>query len=122
MDVWQRQGAVVVVVVKVAIMGCLSCSQLCAEPNGTHKTLKCPVHFLGTLNRHCFFEKFPYFPNVSPVAIEMILGGPLTPELSNIESQREYCIPFSILPIIIKKNGLAWCQYAFKAPANLFYK
>lgn len=85
-DIWQ--GRDTAVVVKLAVMGFMTHS-LCVEPSGTDRTLKRPALFLGKLNRHCFFEKFPCFPSISPVAGEMILAGPLTAELNNIESQRE---------------------------------
>lgn len=78
--------AVVVVDIKLALMGCLSCSQLCAELNGTHKTLEDLVPFLDKLNRYCFFENLSYLTSISPVTVEVILDGSPIPELSDIES------------------------------------
>ena len=82
------RGRDIAVVVKLAVMGFMTHS-LCVEPGGTDRTLKRPALFLGKLIRHCFLEKFPRFPSISPVTGEMILAGPLTAELNNIESQRE---------------------------------
>lgn len=82
------RGRDTIVVVKLAVMGFMTHS-LCVGPSGTHGILKHPALFLGKLNRHRSFGKFSRSPSISPVAVEMILGGPLTPKLNNIESQRE---------------------------------
>lgn len=81
------RGRDTALVVKLAGTGFMTHS-LHAEPTGTHNT-ETPSPLPWKLNRHCFSDKSPCFPSISPVAAEMILGRPLTPELNNTESQRE---------------------------------